>query len=212
MRHYSLLDKFINQADYALRTLLDTPRITGRTYPATHVGDHLLTEQEKRHAGNLMRVNHAGEVSAQALYQGQALTARLDNVRANMEHAALEENDHLVWTAKRLKELRSHKSLLNPFWYAGSFATGALTGMIGDKWSLGFVAETEFQVVHHLDHHIQQLPANDARSIAILQQMKQDESHHATTALKAGGTSLPLPVKRLMTVMSKVLTASAYYL
>lgn len=212
MRHYSPLDKFINQADYALRTVLGSPHITERPNPANQIEGGTLSDQERRQASGLMRVNHAGEVSAQALYQGQALTARLDSVRASMERAALEENDHLVWTETRLKELQSHKSLLNPLWYCGSFAIGALAGAMGDKWSLGFVAETEFQVIRHLDHHMQQLPAQDARSLAILRQMKEDESHHATVALKGGGAALPWPVKKLMAAMSKVMTTSAYYL
>jgi 3-demethoxyubiquinol 3-hydroxylase len=212
MRHYSPLDKFINQADYALRTVIGSPRITERTNPAAHTEECTLTEQERRHTSGLMRVNHAGEVSAQALYQGQALTARLDSVRDSLEHAALEENDHLAWTEQRLKELQSHKSLLNPLWYCGSFAIGALAGAIGDKWSLGFVAETEFQVMRHLDLHMQQLPTQDRRSMVILKQMKEDESHHATIAIKSGAASLPWPVKKLMTAMSKVMTTSAYYL
>jgi 3-demethoxyubiquinol 3-hydroxylase len=211
VRHYSPLDKFINQADYALRTVIGSPRITERANPANHLDDCTLSEQERRQTSGLMRVNHAGEVSAQALYQGQALTARLDSVRNSMERAALEENDHLAWTAQRLKELQSHKSFLNPLWYCGSFAIGALAGALGDKWSLGFVAETEFQVVRHLDHHLQLLPPQDARSLAILRQMKEDEAHHATIALKGGGAALPRPVKSLMAAMSKAMTTSAYY-
>lgn len=212
MRHYSSLDNLINQADYALRTVFGTAHTTERNNPANHITDSALSEQERRHVSGLMRVNHAGEVSAQALYQGQAFTARLDTVRASMERAALEENDHLAWTEQRLRELHSHKSLLNPIWYSGSFAIGALAGVLGDKWSLGFVAETEFQVIRHLDQHLQQLPAHDTRSQAILRQMKEDEAHHATLALKGGGAALPWPVKKLMAAMSKVMTTSAYYL
>ena len=212
MRRYSPLDFFINQADCALRTVLGTPHTTERPNPARDVKDCNLSADEARHAAGLMRVNHAGEVSAQALYQGQALTARLDRVRANMERAALEENDHLAWTEQRLRELHTHKSTLNPIWYSGSFIMGALAGAIGDKWSLGFVAETEIQVIRHLDHHIQQLPSQDKRSLAILKQMRVDEAHHATVALKSGGAPLPWPIKKLMAALSKVMTTSAYYL
>jgi len=212
MRHLSPIDQFINQADHALRTVLGKPKITERPDPATNIEDTQLSDDERRHAAGLMRVNHAGEVSAQALYQGQALTARLDDVRASMERAALEENDHLAWTENRLQELASHKSMLNPVWYAGSFAIGALAGALGDKWSLGFVAETEHQVVRHLDEHLQKLPTHDHKSIRILQQMKEDEAHHATVALEGGGAELPWPVKKLMGAMSKVMTSSAYYI
>jgi len=212
MRHLSPIDQFITQADHALRTVLGKPKITERPDPATNIEDTQLSDDERRHAAGLMRVNHAGEVSAQALYQGQALTARLDDVRASMERAALEENDHLAWTENRLQELASHKSMLNPVWYAGSFAIGALAGALGDKWSLGFVAETEHQVVRHLDEHLQKLPTHDHKSIRILQQMKEDEAHHATVALEGGGAELPWPVKKLMGAMSKVMTSSAYYI
>jgi ubiquinone biosynthesis monooxygenase Coq7 len=159
-----------------------------------------------------MRVNHAGEVSAQALYQGQALTAKLAEVRGKMERAALEENDHLAWCERRLKELDSHTSMLNPLWYTGSFAIGALAGLAGDKWSLGFVVETERQVVKHLDEHLSRLPEQDRRSRAILEQMKEDETHHATAALNAGGAELPEPVRQLMRLTSKVMTNAAYYI
>jgi ubiquinone biosynthesis monooxygenase Coq7 len=158
-----------------------------------------------------MRINHSGEVAAQALYQGQALTARLPGVRDKMERAAEEENDHLVWCERRINELGSHKSYLNPFWYAGSFAIGALAGAAGDKWSLGFVAETERQVVRHLDEHLSRLPEHDQRSRAVLEQMKEDEGHHATVALEAGGAELPEPVKKLMSLTSRVMTRTAYW-
>jgi ubiquinone biosynthesis monooxygenase Coq7 len=159
-----------------------------------------------------MRVNHAGEISAQALYQGQALTARLPTVRGKMEQAAVEENDHLAWTAERIRELGTHTSVLAPFWYAGSFAIGALAGIAGDKWSLGFVAETEHQVIRHLDAHLARLPEQDAKSRAILELMRTDEARHATTALAAGGATLPEPVRRLMALSSKVMTTTAYWL
>jgi len=212
MRHFSPIDQFIMQADHALRTILGKPITTERTNPSAGIAENKLGETERKHAAGLMRVNHSGEVSAQALYQGQALTARLDEVRQSMKHAALEENDHLTWTEQRLSELSSQKSVLNPVWYAGSFTIGALAGLLGDRWSLGFVAETEHQVVRHLHKHLQKLPANDARSEAILKQMVIDEARHATVALEGGGAELPLPVKKLMAAMSKVMTGSAYYL
>ena len=211
MRHLSPIDQFISQADHALRTVLGRPRITERANPAT-AKECSLSETERSQAAGLMRVNHAGEVSAQALYQGQALTARLEKVRASMERAAMEENDHLAWTEQRLHELGSHKSLLNPIWYAGSFAIGAFAGAIGDRWSLGFVAETEHQVVRHLDEHLAKLPQQDLRSRQILEQMKEDEAHHATVALEGGGSPLPPGIKKLMSAMSKVMTSSAYYI
>ena len=212
MRHYSAIDQFISQADHALRTVLGKPGVTERPDPAIDVTRTKLSETERKQSAGLMRVNHSGEVSAQALYQGQALTARLEAVRASMERAAQEENDHLAWTENRLDELGSHKSILNPLWYAGSFAIGACAGAIGDKWSLGFVAETEHQVIRHLDDHLNKLPASDVRSRAILEQMKEDEAHHATLALEGGGAELPWPVKKIMQAMSKVMTTTAYYL
>ena len=212
MRHLTAIDNFIMQADHALRTVVGKPKITERANPAEHTPDAELSSQERKHAAGLMRVNHSGEVSAQALYQGQALTARLEQVRTSMERAALEENDHLAWTEQRLNELGSHRSLLNPLWYGGSFAIGALAGALGDKWSLGFVAETEHQVIRHLEQHLQKLPAQDQKSRLILEQMKQDEAHHATVALEGGGAALPWPVKKLMTAMSQVMTRSTYYI
>ncbi len=157
-----------------------------------------------------MRVNHAGEVSAQALYQGQAFTAKLPNVREKMQQAAIEENDHLIWCEERLKELNSHTSLFNPLWYAGSFTIGALAGSAGDKWSLGFVVETENQVVRHLEQHLNSLPTSDAKSKAILEKMKEDELHHATMALESGAAELPKPAKLLMKLTSKIMTKTAY--
>jgi len=212
MRHLNPFDLFIVQSDHALRTLFGKPVITERENPSNNTPENTLSDTERKLSSSLMRVNHSGEVSAQALYQGQALTAKLDNVRENMERAALEENDHLAWTEQRLTELSSQKSILNPIWYCGSFAIGAAAGLLGDKWSLGFVAETEHQVIRHLDKHLAKLPANDARSKSVLTQMKKDEAHHATVALENGGAELPLPVKHLMAVMSKVMTTSAYYI
>jgi ubiquinone biosynthesis monooxygenase Coq7 len=209
-RHYTFLDQCCINVDHALRTVFGRPPVTERANPADAVEDTELSDTQRRLAAGLMRVNHAGEVSAQALYQGQALTARLADVRDSMERAAMEENDHLAWCEQRVHELGDHTSYLNPLWYSGSLAIGALAGLAGDKWSLGFVAETERQVVRHLDDHLQRLPAHDAKSRAIVAQMKQDEARHATTALQAGGAQLPAPVKKLMTLMSRVMTRAAF--
>lgn len=211
-RHYSFPDRLLMELDQGLRTLFGRPRPTERTNPARAVPDAELTEGERNHAAGLMRVDHAGEVCAQALYQGQALTARLPGVRDRMARAAQEENDHLLWCEQRLEELGSHKSWLNPAWYAGSLAIGAFAGWAGDKWSLGFVVETERQVVRHLDDHLAQLPPGDGRSRAILEQMREDEARHADTALEAGAAPLPEPVRRLMGLVSRVMTRTAYHL
>ena len=196
--------------DTGLRTVFGRPRVTERSNPAENIADTELTQAEKELAGRLMRINHAGEVAAQGLYEGQALTARLPDVRDKMERAAMEENDHLAWCESRINELGSHKSLLNPLWYGGSLAIGAIAGLAGDKWSLGFVTETERQVVRHLDSHLAQLSDKDQKSRAILEQMKEDEGHHATTALHAGGAELPTPIKKLMALTSKVMTKTAF--
>lgn len=212
MRHYSPIDQFLIHADTALRTIAGKPLATHRPYPADGIEDCTLNASESKHVAGLMRVNHSGEVSAQALYQGQSITARNVEVREKLQQAALEENDHLVWTENRLKELGERTSLLNPLWYTGSFAIGAFAGALGDKWNLGFLAETEHQVVRHLDEHLGKLPVADERSRAILEQMKVDEARHATTALDHGGAALPLPVKKLMQAMSKVMTRTAYWI
>lgn len=212
MRRYGILDQLVVTLDQALHTLAGPYATTGRPNPADAWPEAELSPAERRHAAGLMRVDHAGEVCAQALYQGQALTARLDEVRGRMEQAAAEENDHLAWCAERLEELGSRTSLLNPFWYAGAFAIGAAAGLAGDRWSLGFVAETERQVVAHLEGHLRRLPPRDRRSRAILEQMKMDEGRHATGALEAGGTELPRPVRLLMRLASRVMTTVAYYL
>ena len=212
MKTLTPVDQLVLQADHALRTIFGSPITTPRENPSKNDIENDLDDKERKLSAGLMRVNHSGEVSAQALYQGQALTAKLDSVRKRMEQAALEENDHLAWTEQRLTELSSQKSLLNPIWYCGSFAIGAIAGIVGDKWSLGFVAETEHQVVRHLDNHLQKLPKDDIRSKSILQKMRSDEENHATAAIEGGATELPLPVKKLMNAMSKVMTTSAYYL
>jgi len=209
---YSLVDRLIMTVDNGLRTVCGKPPISERPDPADSCEEVELSDAEQRLAAALMRVNHAGEVSAQALYQGQALTAKLPNVRDKMERAALEENDHLLWCERRISELGSHTSLLSPWWYSGSLVIGALAGLAGDQWSLGFIVETERQVIRHLDEHLARLPEKDAKSRTILEQMKEDEGHHATIALQAGGAPLPEPVKKLMALSSKVMTRTAYWL
>ena len=209
----SVVDRLIVQADRALRTLAGASDLTAeRPSPATTLYETELNEQEKRHAAGKMRVNHAGEVCAQALYQGQALTAQLPDVRTEMEKAAAEEVDHLVWCQQRIDELGSHTSYLNPLWYGLSFAIGAGAGLVSDRVSLGFVAATEDQVCRHLNSHIAKLPAQDFRSRAVVEQMLEDEARHADAALAAGGMDFPAPVKVMMTLVSKVMTFSSYRL
>ena len=212
LRKLSSLDRIIIECDKAIKTVIGTPETTERILPDSELAENELTAAEQRESSRLMRVNHAGEVSAQALYQGQALTANLPEVRLAMEHAALEENDHLVWCQQRIHYFGSHTSVFNPLWYAGSFAIGAVAGKIGDKWSLGFVAETEKQVVKHLDEHLSVISEQDVKSRSILEQMKRDELHHGTTAMEAGGAELPQPVKMVMGLMSKVMTKSSYWI
>lgn len=209
-RHYTPADHLLMNLDNAITTLFGNPRGSSRENPAEQYDMHELSESDNAHVAGLMRVNHSGEVCAQALYQGQALTAKLPRVRASMEQAAREENDHLNWCDQRLTELDSHRSYLNPLWYTGSFVLGATAGLFGDKWSLGFVAETERQVVNHLQEHIQQVPGKDKRTHAILEQMKKDEAAHGTAALAAGAAELPSPLKHLMTLTSKLMTSLAY--
>lgn len=211
-RKYTPFDHLLMNLDHGVRTVFGRPEITERPNPAEAVEEAELSDAEKQLAVRLMRINHAGEVSAQALYQGQALTAKLPEVREKMERAALEENDHLEWCERRVTELGSHTSLLNPLWYGGSLAIGALAGKIGDKWSLGFVAETERQVIRHLEEHLEQIPEKDTKSRRILEQMKEDEAHHGNMAVEAGGAELPAPVKGFMQLTSKVMTKSAYWL
>lgn len=215
MRQFSFLDEVCLNIDTALRTLFGLPKDTGRPRPDKDVDPHVdsaLSMQQKAEAAALMRVDHCGEVCAQGLYQGQAITARLDDVKIAMQRAANEENDHLRWCRERVKELGSHTSYLDPLFYLGSVAIGATAGLIGDKWSLGFVAETEKQVVRHIDDHLQRLPENDIRSRKILEVMRADELAHATNALASGGAALPAPVKFAMRWMSKVMTTTTYYL
>lgn len=209
-RHLSPADRLLLQADSALRTLLPLSAHPSRPSPAQNSEDTQFSDKETAHIAGLMRINHTGEVCAQALYQGQSLTARLPKVREAMEHAATEEIDHLVWCEKRLRELGSRPSILNPLFYGLSLGVGAVAGLISDKVSLGFVAETEEQVCKHLDEHLQQLPAADQKSRAILEQMREDEQRHASSAIKAGGMRFPTPVKLGMSLLSKIMTKSTY--
>lgn len=209
--HYSFLDKLIIQFDQGVRTLCDNTSESLRKNPGDSSDEGVLSKTQRKHSAGLMRVNHAGEVSAQALYQGQALTARNRETKEKMQRAALEEVDHLAWCSQRLGELNSHASYLNPLWYAGSFAIGVGAGIAGDQWSLGFVAETEHQVVRHLDEHLTSISPDDYKSRAIIEQMREDEGHHATVALEAGAAKLPMPIQQGMKVISKVMTTLAYW-
>jgi len=211
-RNYSPLDNLVGRLDEALRTVFGPPPQSARANPADGRNDDGMSTHAREFAGRLMRVNHAGEICAQALYQGQAVTATRSDVREKMGQAAREENDHLAWTATRIDELGTHTSYLNPLWYAGSFALGATAGLIGDKWSLGFLAETERQVVEHLNDHRSRLPAEDHKSRAVVEQMSQDEGRHATTAIESGAAELPQTVKRLMRLASRVMTATAHWI
>lgn len=210
-QHLSLLDKAICSFDNALRSVSPHAYQANRSTPEPEsIPETELTEPETKHAAGLMRVNHTGEVCAQALYQGQAMTAKLPEVRKEMEVAAEEEVDHLVWCEKRLDELNSHTSVLNPLWYGLSFGIGAAAGLVSDKISLGFVAATEEQVCKHLEHHLEVLPKNDQASRAIVRQMLIDEEKHGHTALAAGGYDFPTPVKSAMTLVSKAMTSLSY--
>ncbi|WP_268798260.1 2-polyprenyl-3-methyl-6-methoxy-1,4-benzoquinone monooxygenase [Pseudomonas huanghezhanensis] len=209
-RHYSPIDRLLLQADAAMKTLLPSSAHAHRPSPAIVQPDTKMSDVDTRHVAGLMRINHTGEVCAQALYQGQALTAKLPQVRKAMEHAAEEEVDHLVWCEQRIHQLGSHTSVLNPLFYGMSFGMGAVAGLISDRVSLGFVAATEHQVCKHLNEHLVQLPVEDKKSRAILEQMHADEAHHAESALDAGGFRFPAPVKFGMSILAKVMTKSAY--
>ncbi len=206
----SIADRCILALDSALATVVGGGARTGRDYPAESANG-ALSEGERRHSAGLMRVNHAGEIAAQALYNGQALTARDAALRSHLYRAADEENDHLAWCERRLSELHSRPSRLAPVWYCGSLGIGALAGAIGDRWSLGFIAETENQVVAHLDGHFAALPESDTRSREIVHRMREDEARHAREALSAGGQKLPFPVQKLMQLTAKIMTSTAYY-
>lgn len=206
----NIIDTLILNFDQALRTLVPGSTHAQRENPAGHSEAAELSDQEKKHTAGLMRINHTGEVCAQALYQGQALTARLPDVRDNMSKAAQEEIDHLSWCEDRLIELDSRPSLLNPLCYGLSFGLGAAAGLAGDRWSLGFVAETEKQVCDHLKDHLQKLPEQDGKSQAILTQMLEDEGKHAVNAEAAGAAALPFPVKTAMSLMASVMKMTTY--
>lgn len=210
-RQLTPLDRLLASANNALRTVAAPAGHTARPNPAEHIIDTDLSDREKSHAAGLMRVNHAGEVCAQALYQGHAAVARDKSVEAQMQRAADEEFDHLAWCEERINELGEDVSKLSPFWYAGAFAIGAASGILGDKWSLGFIAETERQVCAHLDSHLDSLPPEDAKSRAIVEQMRDEEEEHGDNAVEAGAAELPKPVKRLMQITAKVMTNTAYW-
>jgi ubiquinone biosynthesis monooxygenase Coq7 len=205
------IDRLIVSFDRGLRTVFG-PAATARPLPGEDIRDSELDTSQRHHASALMRVNHTGEVCAQALYQGQALTSRSSSARNALERAAEEETDHLAWTERRIEELGGRKSVLNPVFYAGSFAIGAVAGLLGDRWNLGFLAETERQVVAHLDDHLEKLPIDDRKSRAIVEEMRTDEAQHATTALQEGGVELPLPARALMRLASAVMTRTAYWI
>lgn len=205
------IDDLIIGFDRGLRTLF-APARSVRRVPGEDMPDAEMDAGQRALAAALMRVNHSGEICAQALYQGQALTARDSAARHALEEAASEETEHLAWTEQRIAELGGRKSLLNPLWYAGSFAIGAAAGLLGDKWNLGFLAETERQVVRHLEGHLDRLPETDRKSRAIVEQMREDEARHATSARDHGGAELPEPVKAAMQASSKVMTGTAFVL
>ncbi len=212
-RRYSLFDQFIFEFDKRLKKIEKKKKTRNyRPYPAKTVPEAVLTSEEKQHVAGLMRVNHAGEIAAQALYKAQALASRNHEIKRTLQESAEEEYDHLHWCETRLKELDSHTSYLEPVWFTGSFAIGLAAGSFGDRWNLGFLAETEHQVVEHLDEHLRKLPQQDQKSRAILEQMQQDEAHHANTAESAGAYQLPRPVRDLMALTSQVMKKTAYRL
>jgi len=206
----SPIDRLIIEFDTALRSIVGGANAERPTPGSEPSLSNPLNAAERKHAAGLMRVNHVGEVCAQALYQSQKLVARNPQIQEMLNHSGQEEVDHLAWCETRLQELGSHTSYLNPLWYAGSFAIGLAAGLAGDKWSLGFVSETEKQVENHLESHLETLPKNDERSRAIVDQMRIDEIEHGQAAKNAGGVSLPEPIQKMMQVMSKVMTSTAY--
>ena len=205
------VDDLIFGIDKALRTLF-VAASTLRSVPGSGEAEADLSLEEKASAGALMRVNHVGEICAQALYQGQVLTCRDQEIRAALEKAAVEETEHLAWTERRILELGARKSILNPLWYLGALSIGVVVGRVGDGWSLGFLAETERQVEAHLDSHLDKLPKQDVRSRSIVAQMKSDEQRHAETAVALGAKELPAPARQAMRLAARVMTRTAYYL
>jgi ubiquinone biosynthesis monooxygenase Coq7 len=210
-RRLTLADRLIRELDRGLRTVA-AANVAARPNPAGNAPETVLDPAARRHAAGLMRVNHAGEIAAQALYHGQALTARDPRTRQSLLEAARDETDHLAWCQDRVRELDSHTSLLAPVWYAGAFSIGALTGLAGDRTSLGFVAETEKQVVEHLESHLHELPEDDDRSRRIITQMQEDEDRHGSDAKQAGGRELPRPIRELMRRTARIMTSAAYRL
>ncbi len=210
-RQLTPLDRLLASAGNALRTVATPAGHSARANPAAHIIDAELNDSQKRHAAGLMRINHAGEVAAQALYRGHATVARDKDIEGQMQHAADEEFDHLAWCEQRIHELGEDVSKLSPVWYAGAYAIGAASGILGDKWSLGFIAETERQVCAHLDNHLDSLPPEDVKSRAIVEQMRDEEEEHGENAIDAGAADLPAPVKRLMRMTAKVMTKTAYW-
>ncbi|MBS0509964.1 MAG: 2-polyprenyl-3-methyl-6-methoxy-1,4-benzoquinone monooxygenase [Proteobacteria bacterium] len=205
-----MIDQLILEFDKALRTVF-APARTVRPVPGDELPDAALEDDERRHAAALMRVNHVGEICAQALYQGQALMSRDPAIRESLQQASDEETEHLAWTERRIAELGGRKSLLNPLWYGGALAIGMAAGRFGDRWNLGFLAETERQVEAHLKSHLESLPAQDRKSRAIVEQMKADEVEHAETALRLGAQELPAPVKGVMKLAARMMTRTTYW-
>jgi len=207
----SLLDNFVNECDIALKTLSFKKSGTGRSYPSNQTPAK-LSKKEKNLSAQLMRINLAGEVAAQALYRGQAMVCKDAEIKAHLVRAGEEETDHLIWCKKRLEDLNGKPSILNPVWYAGSFAIGAIFGSLGEKTSLGFVEETEKQVVKHLERHLDKVSKNDVETIEILKTMRADEDEHAQEASENGGVSLSAPTKKIMSLSAKVMTSSSAYI
>ncbi|MES2217458.1 MAG: 2-polyprenyl-3-methyl-6-methoxy-1,4-benzoquinone monooxygenase [Pseudomonadota bacterium] len=211
-RTYSRQDDLCLGIDQMMRTVFGKPAATTRPYPAKGLVEPTLTATERKHAASLMRVNHAGEVAAQALYQGQRLMSQNQDLQAKLQNAAIEEGEHLQWCATRVTELDSHTSYLNPVWYAGSLLIGMAAGLVGDNWSLGFVAETEQQVVKHLENQLRELPQNDQKSAEVLRQMQLDEAQHRDDAISSGAVILPGWIKKLMGLSAAVMVKTAYWI
>jgi ubiquinone biosynthesis monooxygenase Coq7 len=210
-RRYTTFDRLCMGMDQVVRALTDNVKTTGEANPAKNTEEAPMSDKQRKHAAALMRINHTGEICAQALYHGQGVISRAPDIQAKMQQAAMEEGDHLTWCKQRLDELGSHTSYLNPLWYAGSFCVGMVAGMVGDKWSLGFVVETERQVIKHLEGHLDLLPAEDLRSYKILEKMEADEAKHRDEALAAGAHELPGVVKAGMKLMSGVMVKVVYW-
>lgn len=210
-RHFSFSDHFWVGVDQMLRAVCNNPKKTDRPYPGNDTKESVMTVEQRRLSARLMRVNHAGEICAQALYHGQAIASHCSAIKEKMQQAAIEEGDHLAWCYFRLLELNSHTSYLNFLWYLGSFTLGLTAGLVGNAWSLGFLAETENQVVQHLDNHLALLPIQDKKSYKILQEMQNDEAKHRDDAIKTGAARLPSPIKKLMAIVSKIMVKTAYW-